>query len=246
MLNIYICEDDDNQRENISKFIHNYLIFKEIDSNLLLSTNNPEEVIHMYNQNNLNYALFFLDINLNSSMNGIELASEIKKINRSKTFIVFLTSHSEMTFLTFRYKTEALDFIVKDKIDNIKQSVLECIDIAYEKSIDINNDYDKKIQIDIDQRSVFLNFDEILYFESGRIKRKIKVYTMNRGLEFNSSMKSILAKLDKRFVRCHTSFIVNTDKITEINKNDNTIRMINGDICFFSRDGRKKLEAIKK
>ena len=46
-------------------------------------------------------------------MNGVALAQRIRQIQPC-CFIVFITSHSEMSLRTFQYKAEALDFIVKD------------------------------------------------------------------------------------------------------------------------------------
>ena len=45
--------------------------------------------------------------------------------------IVFVTSHSELTYLTFVYKVAAMDFIFKDDPDQLKTRVLDCLDTAY-------------------------------------------------------------------------------------------------------------------
>ena len=54
-------------------------------------------------------------------------------------------------------------------------------------------------------------------------------------------MKELEKNLDDRFYRCHTSFIVNKDKIKEINKKDRIAYMINGEECLISTRGIKLL-----
>ena len=54
-------------------------------------------------------------------------------------------------------------------------------------------------------------------------------------------MKELEAILDDRFCRCHNSFIVNKDKIREINKKDRIAYMLNGEECLISTRGIKFL-----
>lgn len=73
-----------------------------------------------------NTGAFFLDICLQSEMTGLILAQELRKI-QPRCFIIFITSHSEMSILTFQYKVEALDFIIKDSSENIRKRIHECL-----------------------------------------------------------------------------------------------------------------------
>ena len=50
---------------------------------------------------------------IRSDINGIKLGSEIRKYDPIGN-IIFVTSHSELTYLTFVYKVSAMDFIFKD------------------------------------------------------------------------------------------------------------------------------------
>ena len=50
MLNIYICEDDDIERNNIEKIINNVIIIENYDMNIELSTSSPNELLkHLQN-----------------------------------------------------------------------------------------------------------------------------------------------------------------------------------------------------
>ncbi len=93
---------------------------------LLISTDNPEELIEQLKKSE-NTGLYFLDIDLKSSKNGLMLAKEIREYD-PRGFIVFITSHSEMSFITFQYKVEALDFILKNDPHQLQHRICECIE----------------------------------------------------------------------------------------------------------------------
>jgi DNA-binding LytR/AlgR family response regulator len=56
-----------------------------------------------------------------------------------------------------------------------------------------------------------VKLDDILYFESQG--RKINLHTKEKRISFNGSIDKIQKKLDKRFVFCHGSYIINLTKI---------------------------------
>ena len=69
--------------------------------------------------------IFFLDVDLNHEMNGIALASKIREY-QPRCFIIFVTTHSEMSFMTFSYKVEAMDYVIKDYFQEVKNRVHQC------------------------------------------------------------------------------------------------------------------------
>ena len=60
-------------------------------------------------------------------------------------------------------------------------------------------------------------------------------------MEFNGELKNMEEQLDERFIRCHKSFIINKDKVKEIDKKANTVTMSNGSVCPVSKTGKKLL-----
>ena len=207
MLDIYICEDSPEQLAFAKTTISDYCIMRNLDAAVVLASSNPTEIIAHY-KSTQNPSLFFLDIDLKSDINGIELASHIREeSSKKKTFIVFLTTHTEMTLLTFQYKVEALDFIPKDNHENIKRRIGECIDIAISRHIDTTDSKGKTLQISVDDKIIILDSDEIISIETTHIRHKLRLYTHTRTLEFNAELKHIETQLDSRFIRCHKSYI---------------------------------------
>lgn len=60
------------------------------------------------------------------------LAHKIRE-TQPRCCIVFVTTHSEMSFMTFSYRIEAMDFIIKDDIGKLEERMLQCIEQAIER-----------------------------------------------------------------------------------------------------------------
>ena len=107
-MKIIICEDDLSQRKNLENIITNEI--NASNFNICLSTGNPYEVINFVENNYTESFIYFFDVDLGHSINGIELAKRVRKYD-SLGYIIFLTAHAELTMLTFQYKVRAMDYI---------------------------------------------------------------------------------------------------------------------------------------
>ena len=131
MLNIFVCEDNDIQRQAIVQIIQNTVLIEELDMQLVLDTENPYELLDKV-KNGQNTGVYFLDIDLNSDMNGMKLAQQIRLFD-PRGFIIFITAHSELSFMTFQYRVEAMDFVLKDNPAELKVKIRECLLNAMER-----------------------------------------------------------------------------------------------------------------
>lgn len=128
MIDIFICEDNKKHLNILRSCISNFILMEGFDMQIIQATPDPHTILKELT-NAENTGLFFLDIDLKSDMNGLMLAQKIRQI-QPRCFIVFITSHSEMSFLTFQYKAEALDFIIKDTTEHIKAKIHESSSLA--------------------------------------------------------------------------------------------------------------------
>lgn len=194
-----------------------------------MATNSPTELLsHL--ETNQSLGIYFLDIHLSKSMSGLQLAAKIRDYD-PRGFIIFITSHSEMSYLTFQYKLEALDFILKDKHSDIAKRVSGClinIQKKYTKSQDVNQ---KMFQIKTRDKLIQEPYESILYFTTTDNVHKIVMHALNRRVEFYSTLKQLEQSLDNRFYRCKDSCIVNKNLITSIDHHKKIVYMINGESC---------------
>jgi len=232
MLDVIICEDNEYQRTQMEKIIRDEI--KNLDLSIVLSTGEPSAVIKYVEKSEDKCFIYFLDIDLGNEMHGIELAKNIRKLDPTG-YIIFVTSHEEFTQLTFKYKVQALDYIVKSNGDNMRDRVRECIVEAYSQYKNINGKEDKVISINSGNNIIKLKLEDILFFETTDKEHKIRIHTPNEQVEFYGTLKEIEKKVSSDYYKCHRSFFVNTKNIKSIDKDKLAIHMINGETCYVSK-----------
>lgn len=232
MLNVFVCEDNTIQRNAVVKIIKNTIMIEELDMQFVLDTPNPYELLETV-RTNQNTGIYFLDIDLKCDMNGLKLAQQIRMFD-PRCFIIFVTSHSELSYMTFQYRVEAMDFVLKDTPSEAKVKIRECLLNALERYALQTNKIHKVYTIEIGERKISVDYDDILFFETSNNIHKIVLHAKDRQIEFSGSMKELEHILDDNFVRCHRSFLVNKNNIKEIETKNRIIYFINGETCLMS------------
>ena len=240
MLKIYICEDIEVQREKMQQVIENIVLMEELDMELSCVSEDPHIILEKVKETG-EVGIYFLDIALGADMTGFALAQEIRKYD-PRGFIVFVTTHSEMSYMTFIYKLEALDFILKDDTEELEKRVYDCILKANQRFASVNNKVHANFSVKVNEKVFTVDYDEILFFETSSNVHKIILHCKNRQMEFLGKIKEIEKEVDERFYRCHRSFLVNRDNIKEIDFQNRVIYMVNGDECLISSRMMKGLK----
>lgn len=240
MLKIYVCEDIEVQRNKIKKTIENIVLIEDLDMEIGCVSNNPHTILEKVKETE-DVGVYFLDIDLGADMTGLTLAQEIRKYD-PRGFIIFITTHSEMSYMTFIYKLEALDFILKDNPEELDRRVYECILKANQRFASVNNKVQANFSVKVNEKVITVDYDEILFFETSTNVHKIILHCKKREMEFWGKIKDIEKEVDERFYRCHRSFLVNKDNIREIDFRNRVIYMVNGDECLISTRMMKGLK----
>jgi len=245
MLDIFICEDDLGQRKKVEAIINKYIVDKALDMKLTLSADNPAAVLEYLQQTPVTCGLYFLDVDLQSDINGIELGTQIREMDISAT-IVFITTHGEMAPTVFRLKVEAMDYVLKDNPPKeIEKRIRECMDLSYERYLRGRHTGKKLFQIKTKEHVLKIPFDDILFFEvhpDPNIKHQVILYTSDSKIEFRGSLKELVEEHRELYI-CQKSIAVNLNKIKEVNREHMEIIMINEDILPVSR---RKLPGLLK
>ena len=232
MLHIFVCEDDAAQRKAVVQTIQNTVLIEELDMRLVLDTANPYELLEAV-RSSRNTGIYFLDIDLNCDMNGMKLAQQIRKFD-PRGFIIFITAHSELSYMTFQYRVEAMDFVLKDNPVEAKVKIRECLLNAWERHNLQTNKVHKTYTIEVGERKISVDYQDILFFETSSNIHKVVLHAKDRQIEFSGTMKDLENTLDDCFVRCHRSFLVNRNNIKEVDTKNRIIYFVNGESCLMS------------
>jgi len=217
MLSVFICEDHPKHREHIKKAVKEYITTIDYDIKLALAADGPTSVLDYLSGNPDTTGLYILDVELKHEMNGIDLASVIKEKDRNSK-IVFVTTHSELAYLTFSQKVDAMDYIIKDSPKDVEERVIECIDKAYNEYL-----YDK-----VSSRRYYslksggehwkIPVDEILYFETHpSVRHRVILHMKDSQIEHRCLISEI-ADREPEFIRCNKSYVVNTMHVLCVDK----------------------------
>ncbi len=239
MLNIFVCEDNEVQRRTIVQIIQNTVLIEELDMQLVLDAGDPYILLERV-KTSQNTGIYFLDIDLGSNMNGLKLAQQIRLYD-PRGFIIFVTAHCELSYMTFQYRVEAMDFVLKDNPAEAKVKIRECLLNAMERYTLQTNRTHKVYTIEINGRKISVDYDDILFIETSGNIHKLILHGKDRQIEFSGTMKELADTLGSDFVRCHRSFLVNKKNIKEVDAKNRILYFANGETCLISTRMMKEL-----
>ena len=155
------------------------------------------------------YDLIFLDIDM-PGLSGIQLASKFRDKGLDTT-LVFVSSHDDFVFETFRYN--AYRFVRKNKLISDTQEMISSFCAGVTPAITSRRACASPVRLDSDQqRTLEQKVSDIAYFYSIRhdiyfvnaqkesVRLAMHTYTMNE-LEKQFT--------EKGFIRVHKSYLVN-------------------------------------
>lgn len=240
-MKVVICEDDQQIARKIETYIEKYAFIEENAIEVVLNTPNPFVVMKYIKTQHVD--CFFIDMDLGTSMNGLELAIEIRR-DFPFASIIFVTTHSEMLPLTFKYYVEALDFIIKDEITDLQQSTLKALSTAYIKYNEIGKEKALNcFQIKVGEFTKNIEYTDIISFKAAEVSHKVVLSTIIGKFEFYDTLNAI-ESYNKKFFRCHRGYIINVSNIAEIHWKRKIILMKDGEAIPISFRRLKSLQNI--
>ena len=112
MIPIYLCDDAPGIRREIRRELEKEILISGYDMEIVCDSGNPREILKTLGEKRQR-GIYFLDVDLKEAQyTGFTLGQEIRKTD-PRGFLIYVTAYGELAFDTFRYKLEALDYIVK-------------------------------------------------------------------------------------------------------------------------------------
>ena len=229
-MNCIIIDDEATSRTIIGELCSSYK-----NLNVVEVFSNAIEAIKYLNQNKTD--LIFLDIHM-PDFNGFDFIRTLK----DPPYIILTTADAEFAIQAFEYDCIA-DYIVKPiKPERFKKSIQKVEGKLNEKVTATVTDKEKQqtgddFYININKRLIKIDIQSIYLVEAKGDYIYLK--TDNKNYTVHSTLKKIEEKLpDHMFLKIHRSYIININKIIDIE--DNSV-LIEKDVVPVSRSNRPEL-----
>lgn len=227
MLDVYICEDEIKQLEYLTDIIQKAITIQAYDMRIVLSTKNPSEIIESIKTSN-STGVYFLDIGLGVGINGLELADAIREYD-PRGFVIFITANTDKYKLAFSYNCEAMDYILKDNLNDMRTRIEKCLAKINKRFSTKNIAKNKIFAFKSGDTISYEEFQNIILIETSTFnKHKLSIYSVERIMDFRATLKEISEMLDDRFIRISSSCIVNMDMIKSVHKKERVITLKSG------------------
>lgn len=240
MLPIYICEDEDSIRQHISSHISTYYeMHPEYEKPKISAFSEPHGLLTSLPETP-DMGIYFLDIHLNSDMDGLELARVIRSRD-PRGFIVFVTSHTEYASRTFKLQVEALGYIIKDS-PHLNASLSVTLTKIHERhAVFQKSSLDNpRLQFRSNRHIHYYFASELIAIMTTEYSHRIKILTVDGSLDLSGSLNQIKRSLpSSHFIQCHRSCIINKNHVRSYDAESHMVELSNHMEVPVSREKRR-------
>lgn len=198
-MNCIIVDDEYPAIQELSYFIANFSSIKILDKF-------DDSIKALEYVQNHAVDVIFLDINM-PKLDGITFSRVINTL-KTPPILVFISAYREYAVEAF--EVIAFDYILKPYSENRITDTLQRLENCTTTKCSNN-----KMTFWKNDKMFVLNLTDIYYCEAH--EHEVYVYTKEDQYKVSSSISEFYKKLPQdNFFKCHRSYIVNLDKITEI------------------------------
>ncbi len=203
MLSIAVCDDEKCILEKIEKMAKDFFSKKNIDISVV-QYSSGEELL----ESGKGPDIIFLDIGM-QGLDGIETAKRLRA-HGYKGFLVFITVLKEMVFQSF--EVQPFDYLLKpvqkEYFDKTMERLFRSMQDKEKGHLLVQKGYESNI----------ISFQDIICCEI--IDRKVYLY-LNSGkvIDYYDRIENLEKKLDRRFFRCHRSYLINLNHLKSYRNN---------------------------
>lgn len=216
MLNFVVCDDNANILNKLSKMLESIFVKHNYEAQVAFESTDANSILEFVNSNQTD--VLILDINLKSSITGLQLAEKVRQYNKN-CYIIFSTGHLEYAMLAYKLKT--FDYLPKPiTMERLEDTVVRLFDDI----VGLPKKY-----IKIDNKNTLIDENEINYIK--RDGMKLVYHTGYKDYDAYSSFNKIQNNLPANFVRCHKSFIANINNVINVDPLTNMIFFSDNSCC---------------
>lgn len=226
MFPILICEDNAVHLDQISTIIKHYLMMNENNYSISYTSQDPHKIIQYIKETKPRKGIYFIDVDLQSDMNGLELAREIRAKDIEGR-IIFITSDQTAAKESFRFNVEALGFIEKTAdLNLLREEICEIFRTALSRQVQVNEIKKEHFSFTYAGETYHFNLEDVILLETSDIPHKLKLYTVDGFFEFSGTIMSFEERYPK-LIRINRYALINPAHISSFNSSTKEIILYN-------------------
>ncbi len=209
-MKIAICDDNPAELQRIRTIVQEFVRQKQSACPMSVHTFASGSDLFLFTKKHGAFDLIILDI-IMPDLNGLELAAKLRAHN-DDCMIIFLTSSPE--FAVDSYKVKAYYYLLKHSANTELPKLLNrALD-------DISEESTASVVIKEKGKWTRVSLSSVQYVES--VNHTVHFHLRNGTISSFASLSEFLETLlsDKRFVKCHKSYIVNMQYVASITGKD--------------------------
>ena len=198
MIKFAICDDEPFMTEEISQYLSRYMEEENMASYCVSSFPNGRLLL----ESDCDFDLIFLDIQMEQP-DGMETAKMLRQ-RKNRSLLVFVTVMKECVFDAF--EVHAYDYLIKPlDYHRFKRTMDRAVK-------DLDQQAGKHIIIRKSASCQVVPLSQIMYCEVQG--RKVYIHQADgKVIDYYDKLEDFQRRVDRRFFRCHRSYLVNLDYI---------------------------------
>ena len=218
ILNVAICDDEENDIDIISDYLFKYQMIHDVDFNISRL-----------------FQLLFIDVEM-PELSGLDVAKRIRKLPDRDVTIVFVSNYPE--YMQNSFDVQAFQYLSKplsyEKFNMVMNNIIE----------DFNSTHTVQFIIKTDLSEEVIYLHKIIYIHTidAHLKR-LEIVLEDHSIETIGTLSEWEISLkDYNFILSHRGYLVNTSQIHYFE--DKKLIMNNGDAIPVSRRKEKEIRTL--
>lgn len=246
---ILICDDDQEQIQLLKDILgvtEMYLSDEKKVEFELTSYSSYQQAMEAISQGAVSSGIYFLDVELENNTEdhtGFDLAELIKKRDE-RAQIIFVTSHQDLSIITYERYLGPVDYIVKTSdAQELKKRIMKAV-----KKAMVNLDqYDSikryTFSYKIGRRINNIRIDDVIYIATTELPHRLKLRKTLGQADFIGTINQYEEE-NPMLVKISQSCLVNPQNIKTIDLKNRLVEFINGEIEPYSRTKKTVMKEL--
>lgn len=246
---ILICDDDQDQIQTLKDILGVTEMYlsdeKKVEFSLMPYTS-YQEAIDGISKKGLSSGIYFLDVELENdteSHTGFDLAELIKKRDE-RAQIIFVTSHEDLSIITYERYLGPVDYIVKTSdTQKLKKRIMKAVKRAMTNLDQFDSIKRYTFSYKMGRRINNIRIDDVVYIATTDLPHHLVLRKVMGRADFIGTINQY-EKENPMLVKISQSCLVNPQNIRTIDLKNKLVEFVNGEVEPYSRTKKKEMKEL--